>query len=138
MRENSTHLFMLLLAASFLSFGALPAEACNQTEGDARSIWSSDMAKTRKAAINGDSVAARELWRTHFFGNCGESLAEGLFWMRLAAEQGDCESIREYKSWLYSRKEVEESREWRRRYSRLKCKSTGMRDLLKSQGATIE
>lgn len=127
-RFRLTFSIVLSLMASMAT-----VESCEPILPEEVSIRDEEFDSLRERAIRGDVDATRTIWERTYFGGCGASLSEGAFWMRLGAEQGDCEMTRNLVSWLYSRGEHAESERWKKRRAQLDCRSHGMRDLLLEQ-----
>jgi len=53
-----------------------------------------ELEKTRQAAVHGDARASGRIYEYYSFGY--NQFVEGWFWMRLAAEQGDCRVAVDY------------------------------------------
>lgn len=77
-------------------------------------ILGSELEQVKGLAVNGDSSASKRLWR--FYSLVENNLDEWRFWLRLAAEQGDCRSIVDLaKALIYVDKNQSSAADWARK-----------------------
>jgi len=81
-----------------------------------------DLANTRKQALSGNAAAANRLYE--FYSMFQGDNDGGIFWMRLAAELGDCAAIVSMDDWYASKlkKNTIQSAYWLEKKSSLHCK----------------
>jgi len=81
-------LILFLLAVTYI-----PALGCEKPESKSDSA-SVDLESLTKLAISGDSESALALFIYHT-SDCRNDIADAMFWLRVAAEQGNCDGMLE-------------------------------------------
>ncbi len=76
-----------------LLFGSCSALGCGESNlpGGAETTSTDEL---RRRAISGDSESALQLFNLHL-SDCRNEVEDGMFWLRVAAEQGNCDGMLE-------------------------------------------
>lgn len=111
----STFMLLLLPMALFASESGL-----RLMENSYNAIPPDRMQKTVDLAVRGDSQAAFELWLHHAL--VEDNIQEGEFWLRLAAEQGNCHAVIEFAKFSYRyRNDAQAAVRWLETADALQC-----------------
>ncbi len=122
MARNFAFLFVSTLASSIVQAQTTPPrERFPTPTGD--EIPPRDLDQIRHDAAMGHAASSHRLLRYYIFEE--NNVEEWSFWLRLAAEQGDCTSMREWVSKLNSMdKNPDLAREWAKRVRASDCETT--------------
>lgn len=96
------------------------SQGCAVTFDDDYVIKSAELPKVREAAAGGDRDASYRLWQ--FYSMERGDVDEGLFWLRLSAEQGSCEARVGLAGIAFSSlKDSAKARHWLKEARALRC-----------------
>jgi hypothetical protein len=100
MRSLKTAAWVILYVSALISAISPYCEAGNAVpSADRNAIPQQEISVVRARAAGGDALASVRLWR--HYGLVENDLDESAFWLKLASEQGDCNSQVEFAKWLY-------------------------------------